>query len=176
MDEMASINHQMAEELKDIIEECRRTQEKTKHQAQSLVLRTAHEKERALIEDQGKYDRLIEEKNAMEEQLAVTKKEYERLQEEKKNLAKLTETKMHVVIAARTASQEWYKTKKTPEVALLGVLQCFVQAGYLVGEVQPVLQEAAGQGQQLLSTTLHSVVCRSPQPSAVAATREATAL
>ena len=87
IDEMATMNHQMAQRLNDIIEEWQRTQEDTKHHVQSLVLRTANEKERALMEAQEKYDRLMEERNAMEEQLAITKKEYQRVHKSGKGMS-----------------------------------------------------------------------------------------
>ncbi|MPC08350.1 hypothetical protein E2C01_000936 [Portunus trituberculatus] len=116
LDEMTSINHQMAKGIKNLKEEWQRTEEEKKH-VQSLLLRAAHEKKWALIEAQEKYDMLVKEKNAVEDELAFRKKEYERAQEEKKRLmkgmAQMAVTEQQIANAPKIKADKWYATKET---------------------------------------------------------------
>ncbi|XP_045133350.1 trichohyalin-like [Portunus trituberculatus] len=117
VDEMAAINHQMAERINNIMEEWQRTEEEKKHHAQSLLLRADQEKKWALTEAQEKYDMLMKEKKAVEDELTYTKKEYEQAQEEKerlmKDMAEMAVKEQQIANSARTAVDEWHATKET---------------------------------------------------------------
>ncbi|XP_045116813.1 myosin-6-like [Portunus trituberculatus] len=76
VDEMAGLNHQMVEAVSVIRDDWKKTEEARKHLMESLLLKTAMDKRRALTEAEEKYGRLMEEKNALEEELIEAKKNY----------------------------------------------------------------------------------------------------